>query len=362
MNRIFPTAILVGFLAWAAPTGAQESPAAKKPLQSMDSPEIAAEMSETAQRFLAAIEKDMKERWLNARFHFKDTERLNFHFFPIPRRGVSLNELREGQKQLAYALMGSALSHSGNRKALTIMSLGDYLRDHDENPNQFRDSDRFFITIFGEPGPRETWAFRIEGFHLSLNITIVQGRYISVTPSFFGVIPAILPEGEPRAGLQALKKETELGRQLARSFSAKQRQVGFGEVPIFEETVGGLVTGNRRKLERGKPQGLAYREMNPKQQDLLLELVVEHVGRIRRELSDQDLEKIRKAGLDRIHFKWAGGLQVDEPHHYLIQGPTFLIEYDNTQDKANHVHCVYRDFDNDFGDAMIKHYQHHHAR
>lgn len=88
-----------------------------------------------------------------------------------------------------------------------------------------------------------------------------------------------------------------------------------------------------------------------------MKLVRTHIGRIRKELADQDLARIERAGTEKIHFRWDGGLKPGEPHHYLIQGPTFLIEYDNTQDEANHVHCIYRDFDNDFGDTILEHYQ-----
>jgi hypothetical protein len=191
-------------------------------------------------------------------------------------------------------------------------------------------------------------------------VTVVGGRWISVTPSFFGAIPATVPDG-PRAGLQVLKQETELGRALAKSFNAQQRKTGFGKIPEFlTETVGGLTTGNKRKIERGKPNGVAASEMSIQQREILIKLVRVHIGRIRKELADQDLARINRAGIENIHFVWAGGLEPGEPHHYLIQGPTFLIEYDNTQDGADHVHCVYRDFDNDFGDAMLDHYHKHH--
>jgi hypothetical protein len=329
----------------------------KPPADAIDSPEIAQELAVAAQRFIDALDPGMQAKYL-----FRDAERGNFHFFPIARRGVPLKDLKDGQRQLGLALMSGALSHVGNQKALTIMSLGDYLRETDKTPNVHRDSDQYYFTIFGDPGPHATWGYRVEGFHLSLNVTIVKGRWISVTPSFFGVIPAIVPDG-PRKGLQVLEQETGLGRALATSFTAEQRKTGFGKIPDFlTETVGGLTTGNQRRIERGKPRGVAVADMAVEQRELLMRLVRVHIGRIRKELADQDLARIDRAGTAKIHFIWAGGLEPGEPHHYLIQGPTFLIEYDNTQDGANHVHCVYRDFDNDFGDALVEHYQHHHQK
>lgn len=326
-----------------------------EPPHAIESPEIARELAVAAQRFLDALDPGMQAKYL-----FQDAERGNFHFFPIARRGVPLKQFKDGQRQLGYALMSAALSHVGNQKALTIMSLGDYLRATDEAPNVYRDSDQYYFTLFGDPSPEGTWGYRVEGFHLSLNVTVVEGRWISVTPSFFGAIPATVPDG-PRKGLQVLKQETELGRSLARSLTAEQREIGFGEIPDFlTETVGGLITGNKRRIERGEPRGLVASEMTMLQREILMKLVREHIGRIRKELADQDLARIDRAGTENIHFLWAGGLEPGEPHHYLIQGPTFLIEYDNTQDDANHVHCVYRDFDHDFGDAMLEHYHKHH--
>lgn len=328
------------------------------PPSAIESPKVAAELAVAAQRFMDALDPGFQSA--QVKYLFQDKERSNFHFFPIARRGVPLKDLQLGQRQLGYALLSAALSHGGNQKALSIMSLGDYLRANDESPNPYRDSDQYYFTIFGDPSSDGTWGYRVEGFHLSVNVTVIAGRWISVTPSFFGVIPATVPDG-PRQGLQVLEQETELGRRLAKSMTDEQREKGIGEIPDFlTETVGGLTTGNRPRLERDEPQGLSAGDMTEDQQTILMTLVEEHIGRLRKELADQDLQRIRDAGTDQIHFLWAGRTQPGEPHHYLIQGPTFLIEYDNTQDDANHVHCIYRDFDHDFGDTMLRHYRHHH--
>ncbi len=327
------------------------------PPDAIDAPEVAKELAVAAQRFIDTLDAGMQAKYL-----FQDAERGNFHFFPVSRRGVPLKQLKEGQRHLALALMSATLSHVGNQKALTIMSLGDYLKETDKTPNVHRDSDQYHVTIFGTPSATGTWGYRFEGFHLSLNVTVVRGRWISVTPSFIGAIPATVPDG-PRKGLQVLEQETELGRTLATSLTAEQREAGFAKLPNFlEETVGGFVTGNQRKLDRGKPKGLAASAMTAEQRELLMKLVRVHISRIRKELADQDLARIDRAGVEKIHFQWAGGLKPGEPHHYLIQGPTFLIEYDNTQDGANHVHCIYRDFDNDFGDGLLEHLQKQHQK
>jgi hypothetical protein len=344
---VFLLVAAFGLLALAAYAGRE-----RVPPEASDAPEVARELAVAAQRFLDTLEPGMQAKYL-----FQDAERGNFHFFPVSRRGVPLKDLKEGQRHLALALMSATLSHVGAQKALTIMSLGDYLKETDKTPNIHRDSDQYHVTVFGTPSADGTWGYRFEGFHLSLNVTVVRGRWIAVTPSFIGAIPATVPDG-PRKGLQVLEQETALGRALAESLSAEQRKTGFGKIPDFlTETVGGFVTGNKRRLERGQPHGLAAAAMTGEQRDMLMKLVRVHVGRIRKELGDQDLARIERAGTDKIHFQWAGGLKAGEPHHYLIQGPTFVIEYDNTQDEANHVHCIYRDLDNDFGDALVEHYQ-----
>ncbi len=351
-TRFFLLLAAVGIMALAAYAGRDQAPP-----DAMDSPAIAKELALAAQRFIDTLEPGMQAKYL-----FQDAERGNFHFFPVSRRGVPLKQLKEGQRHLALALMSATLSHVGNQKVLTIMSLGDYLKEADKTPNVHRDSDQYHITIFGTPSANGSWSYRFEGFHLSLNVTIVRGRWISVTPSFIGAIPAIVPDG-PRKGLQALEQETELGRALATSLTAEQRKVGFGKIPDFlTETVGGFTTGNQRKIERSKPRGLPGKDMTVEQREILMTLVRTHVGRIRKELADQDLARIERAGTTQIHFQWAGGLKTGEPHHYLIQGPTFLIEYDNTQDGANHVHCIYRDFSNDFGDGLLEHFQKQHQK
>lgn len=350
--RWFVLIAVIALISLAAYAGREPAPP-----DAIDSPEIAKELAVAAQRFVDTLEPGMQAKYL-----FQDAERGNFHFFPVARRGVALKQLKEGQRHLALALMSATLSHAGNQKVLTIMSLGDYLKENDKTPNVHRDSDQYHITIFGTPSATGTWGYRFEGFHLSLNVTIVRGRWISLTPSFIGAIPATIPDG-PRKGLQVLEEETEVGRALAKSLTAEQRKLGFGKIPDFlTETVGGFTTGNQRKLEPGKPHGLAAADMTAEQQATLMKLVRIHLGRLRKELADQDLARMEKAGKEKIHFQWAGGLKPGEPHHYLIQGPTFLIEYDNTQDGADHVHCIYRDFRNDFGDALVEHFKKQHQK
>lgn len=309
------------------------------------------QMTDAANNFLAALGPVERNR---ASFLLKDEERRNFHFFPIPRRGLPIKDMNDAQRALAHALVATGLGQKGHVKAFTIMSLGQILREIDPNsPNRFRDSDQYYFTIFGKPDAKGTWGWRCEGFHISLNYTIVGGKAVASAPHFFGAHPAIVQDG-PRKGLQALHAEEELGRRLAKSFDAEQKKSALVPLHKFEDTVGGLLTGNTRKLEPGTPRGLPASKMTAPQKELLLSLVREYVDRHRPELAETEWAKIAAAGVDKIHYSWAGGLETGEPHHYMIQGPTFLVELENTQDNANHVHCIWRDFENDFGDDLLR--------
>ena len=325
-----------------------------------DDAKAVAEMAEAAANFLAALSPDQQRL---AVYLMKDEERRNFHFFPIPRRGVPFKELNAAQLSLAHALLSTGMSARGYVKSVTIMSLGQILRDLEpQSTNIYRDSDQYYVTIFGKPDPKGTWGWRIEGFHLSVNFTVVDGKAVAVAPSFFGAHPAIVKDG-PRKGLSVLHVEEDLGRELVKSLDEKQRKVAIFALPKFEDTVGGLLTGNARKLEPHSPRGIPASRMNAAQKEMLLALIREYASRHRADLAEQDLAKIHAAGTEKIHFSWAGGLEPGEGHHYMIQGPTFLIEYDNTQDGANHAHCVWRDFENDFGDDLLRrHYAEQHQK
>jgi len=338
--------LLVGVAAVALVAAAQNGPS-----PAADNSKAVEEMADAANTFLAALGPVERNR---ASFLFKDEERRNFHFFPIPRRGLPIKDMNDAQRALAHALVATGLSQKGHVKAFTIMSLGQILREIDpKSPNPYRDSDQYYFTIFGKPDPKGTWGWRCEGFHISLNYTVVNGKMIASSPHFMGAHPAIVQEG-PRKGLQPLANEEELARRLTRSFDADQQKAAIFPLHKFEDTVGGLLTGNTRKLDPGTPRGLPVSRMTAAQKELLMSLIREYATRHRPELAEQDLAKIAAAGVDKIHFSWAGGLEVGEGHHYMIQGPTFLVELENTQDKANHVHCIWRDFDGDFGDDLLK--------
>lgn len=317
-------------------------------------PDVAESMAAAANNFLASLDDDQRKA---ARFEVKDEERKNWHFIPKERNGLPLKRMDTTQRNLAFALLNSGMSNSGYAKALTIMTLEQILWEL-ENHSPKRDPEMYHVSIFGEPGSNATWGWRVEGHHLSVNFTIAEGKQISGTPSFFATNPAKVIEG-PRKGLRVLAREEDLARELVKSFKPKQREA----IIIAAEAPRDILTSAERKVSPLDATGITYAAMNDAQRKLLWQLIREYVTRHRSELAQADLAKIEKAGLDGIQFAWAGGVEPREGHYYRVQGPTFLLEYANTQNDANHVHAVWRDFENDFGDDILRrHFEESHGK
>jgi hypothetical protein len=216
-----------------------------------------------------------------------------------------------------------------------------------------RDPDLYFFSVFGTPASDSPWGWRMEGHHLSLNFTIVSGTMVAATPAFFGANPAAVRSGS-RQGLRALGAEEDLARELIRALDAEQRAIAI----IDAEAPRDIVTGNSNAVDPLSPAGIPATRLDARQSGMLLRLIDEYLARMA-----DDLAAARRAGLEqtdfaRVTFAWAGSIERDQPHYYRVQGPTFLVEYDNTQNDANHVHSVWRDFDGDFGrDLLRDHYQ-----
>ena len=310
----------------------------------------AEEMAQAAQQFLAALDADQQGK---ARFDFKTDERENWHFVPKDRAGLPLKDLAPWQRPLAHALLGTGLSQRGLLKAETIMSLEETLRAlESKTPRMTRDPDLYYVSVFGKPAVENTWGWRFEGHHLSVNFTLVGGKEIVATPSFLGSNPAEIREG-PRKGLRVLAGEEDGGRNLFQALDAEQRKAALIETTAPKE----ILTSNVKIAKPLEESGISAQKLSAAQKKLLTGLIQEYLGRTRMEVATNDWQKIEKAGVDRIRFAWAGGAERGEGHYYRVQGPTFLLEYDNTQNDNNHVHAVWRDFNNDFGrDLLREHY------
>jgi hypothetical protein len=308
------------------------------------------EMAAAANKFLSSLEPAQRTK---ASFDWKDDERLNWHFIPKERKGLTIKEMTSTQRKLAHALLASGLSQQGYSKATNIMSLEPILAELEGTGRKFpRDPELYHFFIFGKPEAKGTWSWRVEGHHVSANFTIVKGEFVAGTPSFFGSNPAEVRQG-PRQGLRVLAGEEDLARQLVLLLSDEQRKSAIIETTAPRE----IITEAKRRVQPLETAGVTAAKLDSAQRDLLMKLVREYVQRLRADLAASDLKKIEQAGVDKIHFAWAGGVKKGEGHYYRVQGPTFLLEYDNTQNNNNHIHAVWRDFDGDFGEDLLrKHY------
>ena len=304
--------------------------------------------------FLAALPADLQKA---ATFAFADKERQNWHYVPRGREGVPLKQMPRPARTAAHELMKTSLSAAGYGKAVNVFRLEDVLRRL-ETFGLNRDPDNYAFTVFGAPGPASPWGWRLEGHHLSLNFTLVPGKPVAVTPAFFGANPAEVRSG-PLQGLRTLAREDDLARTLAEGTDARQR----ARMLIGGQSLGDIVSGPGRGERLAAFAGLPLAEMTGDQRALALRLVEEYARNMRAELAEIELRRLREAGVEQLHFAWAGPLERGKANYYRLHGPTLLIEYDNTQNDANHVHSVWHDPKNDFGlDLLRAHYErgHHH--
>jgi hypothetical protein len=307
-------------------------------------------MAEAAKRFLASLDEQQRAE---AQFEFTDAERLNWQFVPMERKGLPLKRMQPHQQHLAVDLLHSALSQNGFSKAVNIMALEQILHEMEKGSGPRRDASMYHFYVFGTPSISQTWGWRVEGHHLSVSLTLVDGQKIAPTPAFFGANPANVKQG-PHTGLRVLRAEEDLARQLLASLSPEQRATAVLDIAAPSE----IISAPGREALMLQPAGLAASQMTNQQRRILVSLVREYVFNFRAGMAREDMRKIREAGIGDIYFAWAGGDQPGQGHYYRVQGPSFIMEYDNTQNDANHIHCVWRDFKNDFGADLLKeHYQ-----
>ena len=311
-------------------------------------------MTDCASRFLAALNADQCRK---AIFPFDTDERLNWHFIPKERKGLPLREMTPYQKHLASALLAAGLSQTGYIKAVTIMSLEDVLKILENDSGERRNPEKYYFSVFGTPSDSGMWGYRVEGHHLSQNYTVVNGKIIDA-PSFFGSNPAEVRQG-PRKGLRTLAGEDDLGMELIHTLNEGQQKVAIVNPTAYEDI---LTAASRKAALQGQPSGLSASQMNATQFDALMALIEEYARNVPDELAEGRLAQTNQAGRN-IYFAWSGGVNRGDPHYYRVQTPSFLIELDDTQDNANHIHSVWRDFTGDFGDDLLQqHYRASHQK
>jgi hypothetical protein len=309
-------------------------------------------MAEAASDWLASLPPAQRAK---ASYPFPATEeRTRWFYTPNEQGGLPLAEMDPVHQRLAHRLTASGLSEGGYAAASTIMGLENALDAVEgwrrrypgrAGPNRGRDPLLYFVSIFGEPGSG-SWGWRVGGHHVALNCTVVDGRRLSASPLFLGANPALTRLVGPGV-LRALAAEEDLARELLGSLAPDQRRRAVLS-PVAPDD---LVQSNRPVVQVGPPEGLAAARMLPRQREQLLALLHQYLGRLPDPVAAVEAGRISGDALDAVHFAWAGGAEPGQPHYYRLQGPRLLIEYDNVQDGANHVHSVWRDPLGDFGQS-----------
>jgi hypothetical protein len=307
-------------------------------------------MATAATAFLGALTPEQRTQ---ATFAFEAAERMRFNFIPdemFPRNGLPLKAMTEPQRKLAHALLRTGLSDRGYLTYTQIIQLENILKVVEQGGKLARDETAYRFSIFGTPSATGTWGWRVEGHHVSLHYSVHNGKAIASTPSFAGSNPAEVRIDGPQKGLRVLGQLEDTGRALVTALDATQRTDAVFNAVAPDE----ILTTNVLDINPLSPAGLKASAMTPAQRDLLMKVLDAYAGLMAQDIAADRLAKIKAAGVDSVTFAWAGPVERGQKHYYRVQGPTFLIEFDNTQNNGNHVHAIWRDFKGDFGRDLLR--------
>ena len=308
-------------------------------------------MNEAGSKFVESLDAQQRAK---AIYPYLDGERVFWYYPPLNRHGLPLRDMDDNQRGLAYALMATGLTDRSYEQAKQIIEHESVLGPLEKEQgivSFVRDPDLYYFTIFGEPAGSEPWGWRAEGHHVSLHFSIWGDDIISMTPFFFGANPAEVPKG-PKAGLRILGAREDMAYELINSLDAGQRS----KTIIYDAAPYDILTYNSSKVSLPKEEGLSVAAMSGTQREMLMGLVTEYVSQVNEELAGRRLTALKEGGFDQLHFAWAGPLDKSEAHYYRIHGGEFVVEFDNRQNGANHIHSVWREVENDFaGDVLRDH-------
>jgi len=313
-------------------------------------------MSEAASDYLSGLSRELRDQGM---FSLTDDERLNWHFVPtemFPRSGLLLKDMNPRQRELAQALLASGLSDRGYMTVTAIIQLERVLNALEPDGPFVRDFENYRMSIFGEPGADESWGWRFEGHHLSLHFTIAEGEVTVSSPTFMGSNPAEVRDGAQtpeQQGRRVLALREDRARALVTALSDLQKTLAISSDAAPRD----IVSGANFPIDPLTPIGIRAAELNDSQQQLLRDLINSYTDTMSAAIAAKRWAVIDGQNFGEVYFSWAGPVERGEPHYYRVQGESFLIEYDNVQNGANHVHSVWRDFENDFGvDTLREHY------
>ena len=347
MRRFKSAWIAIGLTVWlvGVTVAAQRAVSAAK---------SAAAMTTAAQQWLDGLTPEQRQQAVLA---IDNEDRLRWNFIPtnmFPRKGVAIKEMTDAQRKQAHAFLKTGLSQRGYMTASAIMELETILHAIENSGGRkgrnVRDPELYFFTVFGTPAAKGTWGWRVEGHHMSLHWTVANNMAVANTPQFFGTNPAEVREEGPKKGLRILGPHEDAARALLNALDDAQKTTAIINAIAPSE----IITNNSMKADPLSPSGVPASAMTSAQRDLLLKLIETYTTHMPEDVAAVRTAALRQAGVEKIAFAWAGDTAVGKQHYYRIQGPTFLIEYDNTQNDGNHVHSVWRDFNGDFGRDLLR--------
>ena len=311
--------------------------------------QVTSEIADACNNWLNSLTPEQKAK---GTYDFRDGERIFWYYPPLNRHGLPLRDMTPEQRELAYAMIDSSLAPDAAQKAKLIMeheSVLGPIEVEEGHSNWDRNPELYYWTVFGEPGGDGPWGWRAEGHHVSLHINAWDDKIISVTPFFLGANPAEVPGGEKK-GLRILDRREDLAFELVNSFDDGQKAKAI----VHDKAPWDILTYNSSKAAVHDNEGLSGSEMTGSQRETLMSIIAEYVSGMRAEYAEDKMAQLREGGLDNFRVVWAGGLDRSRDHYYRIHGGNFIIEFDNIQNRANHIHSVWRDVENDFGEDVMR--------
>ncbi len=310
----------------------------------------AAAMTKAAKRFVESLSGDQRDKTV---FEYMDGERIFWYYPPVNRHGLPLRDMDDDQRQLAYSLMETGLTAESFEKAKLIIEHESVLGPLEKEAGVVsfvRDPDLYYWTMFGDPSADgEPWGWRVEGHHISLNFSLWGDEFISMTPFFFGANPAEVRKG-PKKGLRILDEREDLAFELMNSLDKGQTS----RATIYSEAPYDILTYNASRVSLPPEEGLPASKMNDTQKDILRSLVKVYIDQVPSDMAAQKWARLESEGFGGLHWAWGGPAQEGKEHYYRIHGGNFVVEFDNRQNGANHIHSVWRDVENDFANDVLR--------
>ncbi|TDB79996.1 DUF3500 domain-containing protein [Micromonospora sp. KC721] len=283
---------------------------------------------------------------------FEDRRRRWLEYRPRPRPGVCLADLDRAGRKAAHRLLATALSPGAYAQAMAVVTLEEVL-DRAEGWRRGRHSGDYWVAVYGDPGRDDRWAWRFEGHHLSVSMTVVDDE-VSPAPVFLGANPAAVTHAG-RPVLRPLGAEEDLARELLTAIGPAGRDAAI----IADDAPADIISATRSSVDAPLlPLGVPRGRLGVAGRSMLDQLVALYLDRLPAELAAREADRL---AVGDTHFAWAGSIRPGGRHYYRVQGDDLLIEYDNTADDGNHAHTVLRRPASDFGaDILADHHTHPH--